>query len=227
MVTSTQSPAAAGPSEGGPSSRLAGLPASELVERVRESTAGSLIDVRSGLEFEGVHIPGSHLVPLHELPKRVDEILALPAPRLLLCRTGDRAARARDLLAERGVPGLAVVEGGLEAYQRAGGEIRAGEARMSLERQVRIAAGSLVLLGLGLGWLVHPGFLGLSVFVGAGLVFAGVSDWCGMGLLLARAPWNRRTSDHVLAGDGCASPSSHAGDPACATRASEAPATHH
>jgi len=62
----------------------------------------------------------------------------------------------------------------------------------ALERQVRVAAGSLVLLGVSLGHFVHPLFLGLSAFVGAGLVFAGVTDWCGMGMLLARAPWNRR-----------------------------------
>jgi rhodanese-related sulfurtransferase len=226
MVTSTQSPAAEGTSEGGPHSPRPGLPASELVERVREGAAGSLIDVRSGLEFEGVRVPGSRLVPLHELAARVDEIRALPAPRLLLCRTGDRAARALDLLAARGVPDLALVAGGLEAFQRAGGEVLTGEPHLSLERQVRIAAGSLVLLGLGLGWLVHPGFLGLSVFVGAGLVFAGITDWCGMGLLLARAPWNRRVSAGAPDGGGCTSSSSHAGESACATRAPEPPATH-
>ena len=68
-----------------------------------------------------------------------------------------------------------------------------------LERQVRIAAGLLVLLGIGLAWHIHPAFLALSAFVGAGLVFSGLTDWCGMGMLLARMPWNQR------AGVGCAS----------------------
>jgi predicted branched-subunit amino acid permease len=63
---------------------------------------------------------------------------------------------------------------------------------MSLERQVRITAGSLVFIGVALGWFVHRGFYGLSAFVGAGLVFAGITDFCGMGLLLARMPWNKR-----------------------------------
>ena len=71
---------------------------------------------------------------------------------------------------------------------------RDAHAPWALERQVRVAAGGLVLLGATLGWLVHPGFYALSAFVGAGLVIAGVTDWCGMGLLLARAPWNRRAS---------------------------------
>jgi predicted branched-subunit amino acid permease len=63
---------------------------------------------------------------------------------------------------------------------------------ISLERQVRIVAGSLVLIGVLLGWFVHRGFFGLSAFVGAGLVFAGITDFCGMGLLLAKLPWNKR-----------------------------------
>ena len=70
-----------------------------------------------------------------------------------------------------------------------------GKKAMSLERQVRVAAGSLVLLGVALAALVHPGFVGLAAFVGAGLLFAGLTDTCGMGLLLARMPWNRAPAD--------------------------------
>ena len=66
---------------------------------------------------------------------------------------------------------------------------------ISLERQVRIAAGSLVFIGVALGCFVHRGFYGLSAFVGAGLVFAGITDFCGMGLLLAKLPWNKRSTD--------------------------------
>ena len=63
---------------------------------------------------------------------------------------------------------------------------------ISIERQVRIIAGSLVLIGMVLGWFVRRGFFGLAAFVGAGLVFAGVTDFCSMGLLLAKLPWNRK-----------------------------------
>ena len=83
------------------------------------------------------------------------------------------------------------VEGGTKACEQAGLPLVRGKQVISLERQVRIAAGSLVLTGVILGWFVHPIFFGLSAFVGAGLVFAGVTDTCGMGLLLARMPWNR------------------------------------
>ena len=84
------------------------------------------------------------------------------------------------------------MEGGSLACADAGLPLVRGQAVMSLERQVRIAAGSLVLLGVALAWLVHPALIGISAFVGAGLVFAGVTDTCGMGLILARMPWNRR-----------------------------------
>ena len=85
-----------------------------------------------------------------------------------------------------------MVEGGTQAWVTEGlPVVSLGRGSMSIERQVRIGAGTLVLLGVVLGFLVHPGFFFLSGFVGAGLVFAGVTDWCGMGLLLARAPWNR------------------------------------
>ncbi len=73
--------------------------------------------------------------------------------------------------------------------------IMRGKKAISLERQVRIAAGSLVLLGVALAYFVHPYLIGLSAFVGAGLVFAGVTDTCGMGMMLAKMPWNNVSSD--------------------------------
>jgi rhodanese-related sulfurtransferase len=85
-----------------------------------------------------------------------------------------------------------VIEGGTEAWASLGLPVEGtGRKTISIERQVRIGAGSLVLIGVILGFLIHPVFFGLSAFIGAGLVFAGITDWCGMGLLLARAPWNR------------------------------------
>jgi hypothetical protein len=79
------------------------------------------------------------------------------------------------------------------AWERAGlPMVRGARGSISLERQVRIGAGTLVLAGVVMGWLIHPAFFGFSAFVGAGLVFAGVTDWCGMGMLLAKMPWNQR-----------------------------------
>lgn len=83
------------------------------------------------------------------------------------------------------------VDGGTSAWQSAGLPVVEGKNVISLERQVRIAAGSLVVIGVAVGQFVHPSGFGLSAFIGAGLVFAGLTDTCGMGILIARMPWNR------------------------------------
>jgi len=102
------------------------------------------------------------------------------------------------------VAGLCVIEGGIGAFAAAGGTTVKGRTVLSLERQVRIAAGILVLVGVLAGAFAHPGFLFVSGIVGAGLIFAGVTDWCGMGLLLARMPWNRvAVTDGAAVGGTC------------------------
>lgn len=181
------------------------ISAPEAVERVSGGGAASVIDVRTGIEVEGEHVDGAKPIPLDQLTRRVQEVLATPAPRLLLCRTDSRAEMARQALEKLGVSGLSVIRGGIEAYRSAGGETVRGRAVMSLERQVRIVAGSIGALGALLALLVHPGFAAIPLFIGAGQVFAGLSDWCGMGLLLAKAPWNRRAgADGVGTAGGCA-----------------------
>ncbi len=155
-----------------------------------------LVDVRTPGEFRGARIEGSLNAPLGDLAGQARALGERAGGRriALVCRTGRRAEEARRVLAAGGVDaaGLCVLEGGVEAWERAGLPLRRdADAGMSLERQVRIAAGSLVLVGLALGLLVHTGFLALTGFVGAGLVFAGLTDTCGMGMLLAKMPWNR------------------------------------
>jgi rhodanese-related sulfurtransferase len=155
-----------------------------------------LIDVRTPVEFREVHVPFARNVPLDGLdPAAVTRSRAgSPGrPLYVICRSGGRGQKACEKLAAAGAADVVNVEGGTQAWADAGLPVVRGKKAISLERQVRIAAGSLVLLGVLLGWLVHPGFLGLPAFVGTGLVFAGVTDTCGMGLLLARMPWNRVT----------------------------------
>ena len=151
-----------------------------------------LLDVRTPVEFEEVHVPPARNIPLDEL-KPGGLALAKDQPVYLLCRSGQRAAKAAERLAQAGFAQPVVVAGGTLAWMDANLPVARGQSKViSLERQVRIAAGSLVLAGVVLGWFVHRGFYGLSAFVGAGLVFAGITDFCGMGLLLARAPWNKK-----------------------------------
>jgi rhodanese-related sulfurtransferase len=118
------------------------------------------------------------------------------SPLYVLCQSGSRAKAAIAKLEQAGVSHCILVEGGTAAWIQAGLPVeRQRVAGISLERQVRIAAGFLVLTGTTLGLLVHPAFLGLSAFIGAGLMFAGITDICGMAMLLARMPWNRYAVD--------------------------------
>lgn len=150
-----------------------------------------LLDVRTPLEHGEVHVDGSRLVPLGGLDagKLARELAGRRT--LVVCRSGSRAAQAAAMMEAAGCRDVSVVEGGMMAWQAAGLPVVRGEKVMSLERQVRVAAGLLVVAGVVLGTWVHPALYGLSALVGAGLVFAGMTDWCGMGLLLAKAPWNK------------------------------------
>ncbi|GAB4243992.1 MAG: rhodanese-like domain-containing protein [Candidatus Methylacidiphilales bacterium] len=168
------------------------ISSAELKNRLNHVT---LIDVRTPAEFEEVHIPGSHLVPLHTLDDAKARDLAGRAKEwVLVCRSGNRARQAAEKLAAAGADQLLVLEGGITAWESTGGQVHRGRKTISIERQVRIGAGSLVLLGVILGVTLNLWFLVLSAFVGCGLIFAGITDWCGMGLLLARMPWNNRSS---------------------------------
>lgn len=170
------------------------IAASELSARLNSGATCDLVDVRTPVEYRGVHAQGALLVPLDQLdPQAV--LNSRPQERrdqpiYLICKSGQRAARAAQKFKDAGIDNVCVVEGGTEAWTAAGCPVVRGQAGMSLERQVRIAAGSIVLIGVILTLTVNIYFALLSGFVGAGLVFAGLTDFCGMGLLLAKAPWN-------------------------------------
>ena len=166
----------------------------ELQKILTAQPSSTVVDVRTPVEFAEVHVPQARNVPLDELKPA---LLQLPQdqPVYLLCRSGQRATKAAEKFAKEGFAQPVVVEGGTLAWIEANLPVTRGQTKViSLERQVRIVAGSLVFIGVVLGWFVHRGFFGLSAFVGAGLVFAGITDFCGMGLLLARMPWNKRVT---------------------------------
>lgn len=160
-----------------------------------QTTGALLVDVRTAAEFEEAHIEGSVLHPLSALDAGVIAKLAAgKSACVLICRSGGRARKAAEKLAANGFAATCVLDGGVMAWETAGLPLVRGRKTISLERQVRIAAGSLVFAGATLGYFAHPAWIALPAFVGAGLVFAGISDTCGMGLLLARMPWNKRRS---------------------------------
>ena len=163
---------------------------------MRDGKQICLIDVRSPAEFDRVHARGARLIPLDRIsPAEITSVRGGTAdPIYLICHAGSRSSKACEKLAEAGLAPLYSIEGGTAAWEAAGLPVDRGPGRViSLERQVRIAAGSLVLIAIALALAVHWAFIFLAAFVGAGLVFAGITDFCGMGLLLAKMPWNNRT----------------------------------
>ena len=176
------------------------LTPSELARLLCERPGTRLLDVRTPGEFEAEHIVGAYNVPLDTLGVHGPAIGAgVAEPVVLVCRSGQRARKAEEVLRGAGVTNLHVLEGGMGAWAAAGSAVRRGAPRMSLERQVRIAAGALAATGGFLALLVDPMFAALPAFVGSGLVFAGVTDTCTMGMLIARLPYNRPTSRDVPA----------------------------
>jgi rhodanese-related sulfurtransferase len=165
-----------------------------LAELCRPGKEIDLIDVRTPLEYREVHAVGARNVPLDQLdPTGLMQSRngSREQPFYVICRSGSRGRQACAKLLAAGFNNVINVEGGTLAWAECGLPVVRGQKAISLERQVRMTAGGLILLGVVLGWLVHPVFVGLSAVVGAGLIFSGVTDTCGMGVLLARMPWNR------------------------------------
>ncbi|QKD82728.1 rhodanese-like domain-containing protein [Thermoleptolyngbya sichuanensis A183] len=158
--------------------------------------AVTLVDVREPSEHAGEKIPGSILVPLSKFdPNRIpfDGNKDGNKTVVLYCRTGNRSAQAAQKLFAAGIDEVTHLEGGLSAWVQAGFPTEVNKrAPISLMRQVQIVAGSLVVTGTLLGAFVSPWFLFLSGFVGAGLVFAGITNTCALGMLLAKLPYNQR-----------------------------------
>jgi rhodanese-related sulfurtransferase len=150
-----------------------------------------LIDIRGADEHARERIPGARNRP-------VDRLTTLePGARPVIyhCKSGTRTRAQAEKLAAAAACEAYIVEGGIEAWKAAGLPVATDRSQpIEIMRQVQIAAGLLVLVGVVLSQLVAPVYIGLSAFVGAGLMFAGITGWCGMAKLLAVMPWNRRPS---------------------------------
>jgi rhodanese-related sulfurtransferase len=169
------------------------ISASEFGNLCRIHGDVELIDVRTPTEYREVHIEMARNVPL----ERLDTGALMRArndarePLYVICQSGGRGRQVCEKFAKAGFMNVVNIDGGMTACLEVGLPVVRGKKAISLERQVRITAGSLVLVGSLLAWLVHPAFVGLSAFVGAGLLFSGITDTCRMGTILARMPWNQ------------------------------------
>ncbi|OLT26664.1 sulfurtransferase [Nocardiopsis sp. CNR-923] len=164
---------------------------SALRALIAADPATELVDLRTPAEFGGCHIGGAVNAPLAEIDQHLDRLTAHTAGRLVLvCQSGDRATRCQARLARAGATDAAVLVGGMNAWRAAGAPVVGGTARWSLERQVRLVAGSIVLVSVAAGQWWGPA-VWVAGFIGAGLTFAALTNTCGMALLLARLPHNR------------------------------------
>lgn len=151
-----------------------------------------LIDVRTPVEYREVHVVRAKNVPLSTLdPEVAIKDCCADEPVYVICQKGGRSQQACQMFVDAGFSNVVNVTGGTEAWVDAELSVARGKKAISLERQVRIVAGLLVFIGSLLGIFVSPWFMGLPAFVGAGLTFAGVTDTCGMAMILARMPWNQ------------------------------------
>ncbi len=163
----------------------------EINEMLETGGECQVIDVREYSEFNSERVADAQLMPLSNFEKHAAEI-DHSKPVYLMCRSGNRAKQAAEKLAAKGFTDIHVIEGGMTAWAGAALPVVKGESKVwSLERQVRFTAGLLVVVGIVLGFAVTPYLFILSAFVGAGLVFAAVTDTCGMAMVLARMPWNK------------------------------------
>jgi rhodanese-related sulfurtransferase len=156
-------------------------------ESLGHRAAVQALDVRSAAEFATGHVPGATNIPMEQVESRMQDLP--PGPLVLICESGKRAEIVAGWLAGRRE--VTLLEGGTRAWRNAGYPlVECAPCRWTLERQVRLIAGSIVLAATLLAVLINPRWVYLAMLVGAGLAFAGASNICGMAILLAKMPWN-------------------------------------
>jgi rhodanese-related sulfurtransferase len=169
----------------------------ELHRRLAGGQPGHLLDVRTSGEYTAAHVPGAKLIPLDELDAAdfCRQQGGDGQPVYVLCQSGGRARRAIEKLERAGVQGCVLVEGGTQAWLDAGLPVNRGESRvLPLMRQVQITVGVLSAAGAVLALMVNPRFALIPLVIGGGLLFAGLTGFCGLALLLAKMPWNKTSS---------------------------------
>lgn len=178
--------------------------AEELKSWMSTGTDVLILDVRSGAEFETLHITGSYNVPLPLLAEHTTKIASnLGSKVVLVCQSRVRASEARKHLASAGFQDAHVLAGGVPGFRQAGGQTVSDSKRWDLERQVRMAAGSLVIAGLVGGKFLSPRIRTVAGIIGAGLTFSAATNTCAMGKALSAMPWNKTgaepTRESILA----------------------------
>jgi rhodanese-related sulfurtransferase len=180
--------------------KVSSISPSELFAMQNQGKEFELIDVRTAMEYSSGHIPGAKLLTLDEITDEVlVERLGDPnksdhGPIYVTCQSGLRAQQAVEKLHIYGCRDLVLVQGGTQGWEKAGLPMKRCGRVISLERQVQIAIGSLLLLKVIFGFTLHELFFLAGAVIGAGLILAGVTRWCGLARLIAMMPWNRHNN---------------------------------
>jgi rhodanese-related sulfurtransferase len=164
-----------------------------------------LLDVRSPAEHHAAHVPGAHLVPLDQLdPQRfLSQSGPHRKPIYVLCQSGGRAARAIEKFQRAGFNDCVLVEGGTQAWIEAGLPVNRGSSRvLPLMRQVQIVVGLISAAGAALALFADHRFAVIPLVIGTGLLIAGFTGFCGLGLLLAKMPWNQAGCGSCCSAEG-------------------------
>ncbi len=166
---------------------------SQLNHELQSGRRITLIDVRTPVEHDEMHIVGSALQPLDRLdPAMVKSTVGDAEKCVIICRSGKRAEQACQKLTAAGLENLSVLDGGVLAWEAAGLPlIRSEKKRLPLMRQVQLVIGLLALTGSILALAVDKNFALIPAFLGCGLTFAGATGWCGLAILLSKMPWNK------------------------------------
>lgn len=166
--------------------------------KIASDTKTVLMDVRMPPEFEQVHAENAVLEPLDKLDADAaakKHGLAKQDAIYLICKSGARAKTAGQKFVLAGYENVILVEGGTEAWIAANLPVVRGQSKvLSLDRQIQIIVGSLVVIGVLLSHFVHPAWILLSAFVGCGLIFAGISGICALAIVVAKMPWNQAST---------------------------------
>jgi rhodanese-related sulfurtransferase len=193
---------------------MTAITSTELRDRLASHPPPWILDVRTPAEFETAHIDGSYNVPLDVLDDRGSDVarqLDQSHGIVLVCRSGQRAGQAAELLQSEGVTGGSVLENGITDWEEQGFDVKRGLQRWDLERQVRLVAGSIVLSSV-FGSIAVPRLKWLAAAIGGGLTYAAVSNTCAMGTALSKLPYNRgATTDAESVLSRLATPPSAAG----------------
>ena len=168
------------------------------VHEVDQQKHAIIIDVRTAGEYRTAHIKGSFNVPLNELAEHISTLKTYSEPIIVVCRTSNRSSIAANALHEMGLDDVGIMRGGIHSWERAGYTVVYGEKHISMERQVRIFAGSMVLVTAILGFVLHNILFLITALIGSALVYSGVTDTCHAAQFLAQLPYNKNVDKNPL-----------------------------